>query len=356
MLLDFEEHIHHRRIMQAAFTRERLVGYLDAMNTVIARNVESWRPGDDFRAYDNIKQMTLDVATEVFLGAQLGPEATSLHKAFTATVEAGLAIVRYDVPGGRWHRGLEGRKFLEEYIRSQIPDKRENPGTEMFSVLCEAQDENRNRFSDEDVVNHMIFLMMAAHDTSTTAVAMMTYYLAKNPEWQERVRAESLALGKATIDYDDLDRLPSLDLVMKESLRMCAPVGMLARETVKDTSVLGHFIPAGTRLGISLSSYHRMEPWWSNPDVFDPERFTHERGEDRSHRLTYAPFGAGAHKCIGMFFAGLEVKTVMHQMLLNHSWTVPAGYEPEMGFLTGPYPSDGLPITLRPVNRTEAAS
>ncbi|MEV0341432.1 cytochrome P450 [Nocardia sp. NPDC050713] len=348
ILMDAEEHMFHRRILQQAFTRPRLVGYLSTMNDAIDEALSAWEPRNRFPMYPTAKQLTLDIATKVFVGAQLGPEAERLHRAFTATVEGGLAIVRADVPGGRWHAGLRGRRVLEEYFRAQLPAKRANPGPEMFSVLCQAQDENGARFTDDDVVNHMIFLLMAAHDTTTTTIAMMTYFLGRHPEWQDRVRAESIALNKDSLNYDDLDRLPALDLVFKETLRMCSPVGMLARETVSDTSILGHYVPAGTQIGVALSSGHRMSPWWTDPDRFDPERFSADRREDKRHRTTFAPFGGGAHKCIGMYFGGMEAKSILHKMLLRFSWTVPVGYEPPIGFGTGPYPSDGLPIRLSP--------
>jgi cytochrome P450 len=96
-------------------------------------------------------------------------------------------------------------------------------------VLCRAQTEDGESFSDEDVIAHMIFVLMAAHDTSTNTVAMMMYLLARHPEWQERLRQESRALGTARPQYDELERLESLDLVMRETLRMYAPVGILFR-------------------------------------------------------------------------------------------------------------------------------
>ncbi|MEV0060445.1 cytochrome P450 [Nocardia sp. NPDC050718] len=346
ILMDAEEHMFHRRILQQAFTRPRLVGYLATMNETIDESLARWEPSAEFMMYPTAKQLTLDIASSVFMGARLGSEARRLHRAFTTSVEATLAIVRADIPGGRWHAGLRGRKVLEEYFRSQLAAKRADPGTDLFSVLCGAKDETGAEFSDDDVVNHMIFLLMAAHDTTTTTIAMMTYFLAQRPDWQERVRAESLALGKDSLDYDDLEQLPSLDLVFKETLRMCSPVGMLAREAVADTSILGHYVPKGTLIGLALSSGHRMEPWWSDPDRFDPERFAPDRREDKRHRTTFAPFGGGAHKCIGMYFGGMEAKTILHKMLLRYAWSVPRGYLPRIGFGTGPYPVDNLPIQL----------
>ncbi|MFI1239878.1 cytochrome P450 [Nocardia salmonicida] len=346
ILLDFEEHKHHRRIMQQAFSRTRLLGYLALINQATDRLLDEWGTGRGFPMYPSTKQLTLDIATSAFVGARLGREADQLHQAFTDTVQGGLSVVRADIPGGRWHAGLRGRRVLEEYFRSRLAARRADPGTSLFGVLCQAQDETGAGFSDDDIVNHMIFLLMAAHDTTTTTVAMMAYHLAANPRWQRQARAESLALGKPAIDYDDMEHLPTLDLVMKETLRLSSPVGTLARETMCDTELLGHFIPAGTKVAVTLASSHRMEPWWSDPDTFDPDRFSAQRREDKDHRTKFAPFGAGVHKCIGMYFGGMEVKAILHQMLLRFSWTVPAGYEPRMGYLTGPYPSDGLPIDL----------
>ena len=196
MLMDFEEHRHHRRIMQQAFKRERLArlprGDEPGNRT---RPGSAGSPGAASSSTPRTKQLTLDIATEVFVGAELGEEADRLNGAFVDAVHGGQAIVRADVPGGKWHRGLEGRRLLEEYFRAQLPAKRAGDGDDLFSVLCHAESEDGDRFSDEDVVNHMIFVLMAAHDTSTITLAMMVYYLAKHPDWQERLREESRALG-----------------------------------------------------------------------------------------------------------------------------------------------------------------
>jgi cytochrome P450 len=351
MLMDFEEHRHHRRIMQQAFKHERLVAYLEKMNPAIQTGIARWQPGREFELYRAAKQLTLDIATEVFVGARPGAETDRLNAAFIDVVAGGQAIIRSDVPGGKWHRGLESRRRLERYFHSQLADKRASGGDDLFSVLCRAQTEEGDRFSDDDVVNHMIFTLMAAHDTSTISLTMMGYYLARHPEWQQRLRAESQALGKAAIGYDDLDALPSMDLVFKETLRMNAPVGTLARRAIKDTEIDGHYIPAGTKLMLGIYVTQRMEPWWQHPDTFDPERFSPERHEDAAHKYAWTPFGGGVHKCIGMHFGSMEVKAIMHQLLLRNSWRIPAGYEPVLDYGTGPFPGDGLPVELAPLRR-----
>jgi cytochrome P450 len=350
MLMDFDEHLRHRRIMQEAFTRPRLVDYLTAMNPRIGDGLDRWTPGRKFALYDAAKRLTLDIANEVFVGERVGSEADKVTRAFVDAVHGGQAYLRADVPGGVWSRGLRGRRVLEEYFRHRLAEHRAGDGTDLFSVLCRAQSDDGERFTDEDVVNHMIFVMMAAHDTSTITLAMMGYYLGRHPRWQERVRAESRAIGKTMLDFEDLDRMTTLDMVMKEAMRMNAPVGGLFRQAIKDTEILGHYIPAGTIVVASTYATGRLDEVWRNPDVFDPGRFAPERREDKVHRYAWAPFGGGAHKCIGMYFGTMEIKAIMHQLVLRNRWTVPAGYHPPIGYGTGPMPIDGLPIQLEPLD------
>jgi cytochrome P450 len=346
MLLDFEEHMFHRRLMQQAFTRPRVIGYLEHVAEEAAKGVQSWQPGT-FHVYPAMKQLTLDIAGSVFMASELGAEKDALIKAFIATVRAGTSLVRFAVPGSRWNAGLQGRKVLEDFFRRNVPAKRASDSNDLFAALCHARDDNGDTFSDDDVVNHMIFAMMAAHDTSTITTSAAAFYLGKHQDWQNRARKECFAAGDGPLDIDALEGLHELELVIKESLRLVAPVPTMARKTVKDTEVLGHFIPAGTMLGLGPWVNHMLPDYWTNPDDFDPLRFSEERREDKNHRYAWMPFGGGAHKCIGMHFGMLEVKTLLHQMLTRYEWSVPQDYRVRWDSTSLPAPTDGLPVTLK---------
>lgn len=280
------------------------------------------------------------------MGKRSGADAARVNRAFVDAVRGGTAIVRYPVPGLRWAKGIRGRKVLERYFAERLPAKRAADGTDLFSMLCHATGDDGERFADADVINHMIFLMMAAHDTSTITSSAAAYYLAKHPQWQERARAESLQLGDALPDIEALDRLDSLDLVVKEALRLVAPIPALARMTVKDTEVLGHHLPAGVLVGINPQANHFDPGCWTDPMKFDPERFNQQRREDKSHRYAWMPFGGGAHKCIGMHFGTLEVKALLHEMLRTYRWSLPPDYTVHWHHGPAPVPVDGLPLRL----------
>ena len=195
----------------------------------------------------------------------------------------------------------------------------------------------------------MIFLMMAAHDTTTSTLTTMFYCLARHPEWQERLREDALALPAAQLQYAELAGCERTEWVMKESLRLYPPLTSIPRKAARDCSFGGFHIPKGTPVGISPIHTHHMPSIWTQPHDFDPERFSPERAEHRRHAYAYLPFGGGAHLCIGQHFADMEVKSVMHQVLRRFRWQVRDGYRMPYQLVPIAKPRDGLPIELRPL-------
>lgn len=354
MLLDFEEHHRHRRIMQQAFTADRIARYTDAMHEPVEAGLAHWQPRDGFQAYPALKELTLDVATTLFMGGASDTtpaQMRRINRAFIDCVQSATALVRFDlhvgpVGVGRWHRGMRGRRVLEDFLRHYLPQRRANPGDDLFSALLLAETDDGERFTDTDVINHMIFLLMAAHDTSTITLSTMLQYLGQHPEWQDRCRSESLAVG-ARPTLADHASLPSSALVMKEAMRLVTPVPVVARKTVKETEVLGVRIPADTFCFVAPVFSHTSAEVWPDPTRFDPERFAPHRREDKVHRYAWHPFGGGVHKCLGMHFGGAEVTTILHHLLHRFTWSVDPSYVVPLDHHSLPFPKDGQPIDLR---------
>ncbi|GAB2450740.1 cytochrome P450 [Nocardia tengchongensis] len=352
LMLDFDEHRAHRSIMQQAFGRTALTSYLTSLHTIVERHIGemsegSVADGNPVLMHRRFEQLTMDVALEVFMGARLPrEEAARISKAIVSTLQAAGAMVRVAIPGNRWWRGLRGRRTLEAFLTDRVAAAREGQGSDLLSMLCHATDEDGARFTDRDVVDHMIFLLVAAHDTTTGTLTNMVYNMAKYPDWQKRARARSLEMP-LELGYDELAALTELDWVLKETTRLCTPIQIEPRVAVADTEVCGYFIPKGSMVVVpTLANHHRPEIW-SCPEEFDPERFGDERAEHRQHRMAWAPFGGGPHKCIGQHFAGLEIKMVLHQLLRGFEWEVPQDYIMPLDMNATPMPKDSLPVTLR---------
>lgn len=352
MLLDGQEHLLHRRIMQEAFTRPRLESYHDQLRVIIDRTLPTWHTDEPMLMFPAVKSLSLDIARSVFMGSEPDADSTHLIDAFEDTVRAGTGLVRRRVPGLpmlRWNKGLAGRRVLEAHFRGLLPAKRAGSDADLFAALCHVETEDGLRFSDDDVVNHMIFLMMAAHDTSTITASAMIYYLAKHPDWQQRARAESLALAAADAapGLAALDTLETLDRIFKESMRLVAPVPALVRRTTRDTELLGHYLPEGTMVSVVPGATHKLDHLWTRTDDFEPDRFAEPRQEHKGHRFGYIPFGGGAHKCIGMAFGSAEVKSLVHRLLVDFELEVPEDYEIEWDHTSLAVPTDDFPVTLR---------
>src|SRR5262249_53212225 len=149
-----------------------------------------WAPGAHLKAQDVVRATMLRAGVRSFMGGGLGDEATEIERAFLACTEATGAILRFPVPGGRWSRGLAGRRRLEELFENRIPIMRTRGGDDLFAVLCRARTEDGVAFSDADIVNHMVFLLLAAHDPVAINLVTMIRYLAEHQGWQARCRQE----------------------------------------------------------------------------------------------------------------------------------------------------------------------
>jgi cytochrome P450 len=350
LLRDGAEHKHHRKIMHVPFKRPALRIYGERMNTMIEERLTAWEAAaasdEPFLAFPAYKTLTLDMAASIFIGVDLGPDASEMNRAFEDLVAASMSRVRLPIPGLEFNRGLEGRKFMLEFLGDLLPKKRAGDGTDMLTRLCHAETEEGERFSDAEILDHTIFLMMAAHDTTTSTLCSMTYELARNPDWQERVREECRALGSTALAFDEMERLENLTWVMKETLRRYPPLPVIPRVATESFEFGGHEVPKDSMVVISPIHTHHMSEWWDDPWRFDPARFSPERAEDERHSHNWVPFGGGPHMCLGLRFAELQVKALMHQLLQRYRVSVADGYEMPVQQAPISKPRDGLPIRL----------
>ena len=349
MLIDGDKHRADRRILSVAFKPEPMRLYADALNAGIKARVASWS-GKPTKFYPAIKALTLDLAATSFLGIPFGPEAAKINKAFVDMVQATVTPIRPPIPGTAMARGVAGRKYLLDYFGTEVPKRRAGTANDMFSQICRTTNEDGSYLSDTAIVDHMNFLMMAAHDTITSSASSMVMLLGQNPEWQNKLRAEMDGMGVNGDDlpYDRLGDLPLTEMVFKESLRLMAPVPSLPRRALKAFSFGGYDFPVGTFVGIQPAFVHHMAEYWPDPDKFDPLRFTPEASKGR-HKYAWVPFGGGAHMCLGLHFAYMQIKILMWHMLRTHRIDLATGSGAKWQAWPIPKPRDGLPLTVTPL-------
>jgi cytochrome P450 len=348
MLLDFDEHRLHRRALAVAFKSGPMQAYLEELNAGIVAGLAHWPRGREFKFYPAIKQLTLDLASTSFLGEELGPELEKVKRAFIDMVAASIAVIRKPLPGTKMGRGTRGRAFIVEYFARQIPRRRTRGGQDLFSRLCHVTWEDGSLLSTEQIVDHMSFLMMAAHDTLTSSLTSFVYRLATHPAWQEEVRCELHGLGLAPgepLPFERLDELVTTEAAFKEAMRLTPPVPSIPRRAVRDFEFKGFRIPAGTNINVNPLFTHYMAEVWPEPDRYDPTRFSMAASRGR-HKFAFVPFGGGAHMCLGLNFSYMQAKCFAWHFFNRFRVSMAKGYRPSWSMWPIPYPRDGLKVRL----------
>ncbi|MEM7135633.1 MAG: cytochrome P450 [Myxococcota bacterium] len=349
VMRDFEEHRLHRGIMQTSFKPDAMRGYLSRIQRIVQRRVAQWARRDEFVFYDEVKLLLLDIAFDVFCWVEDSDNTIRLvNRAFTDMMEGALGVVRLPIPGLPYNRGLRGRRTLKQFFMDLIARKRTSDDQDVFAHFCRSKTEDGHYYEDEDIADHMVFLMLAAHDTTTSAATMAAYYLCHDFNLQETLYR----------DFSNTPHPPSYEAffhemkevvgVFYETLRLHPPVSLFLRRTIRECEFGGVRIPADTMVCVPGIYIQRLEGFWERPDEFDHARFSEDRNEHRKHNFMWIPFGGGAHKCIGMHFARLLFMQTFAEMLRSYRLEyAKRGYYPaKLQYFPFSKPVDGLPMRL----------
>jgi cytochrome P450 len=311
--LDFEDHRAARKLVQPAFTLKAIDGYLAMADRRITPVVAEWlaRGRVSFKA--EVRTLLARVANEIFTGIRDVNEVDVIDRALLDFWRGSIVVAKNPWLSPTYRRARKGLAVLIEKFLALVPERRKSGGEDLFSQMC--ANEDRDGSSDEALVRVFISVMFGAFDTTSAGITSMGHLLAKHPEWQERLREEARRVGNSAPDAAALKGMKLHEWVWKETLRLMPVAGAVPRRTLREVTVGGHTLPAGTLVIPMTGGMGRHPKWWTAPSEFDPERFSPERAEDRRHPGIYNPFGGGAHACVGMQLANMEMKLFWHRML-----------------------------------------
>jgi hypothetical protein len=178
------------------------------------------------------------------------------------------------------------------------------------------------KLNENEILAQSVLFFSVGFETSSQLLAYCTYCLALNPDCQENLHAEieqTFNSNYVQIDYDVVLKMPYLDAVISETLRLYNPVLRMERQASEDYTLgsTGIVIEKGMIVGIPVWALHHDPQYFSEPDQFKPERFL-EENRDRMVPYTYLPFGAGPRNCIGTRFALLEAKMALIKVLSKY--------------------------------------
>src|SRR3954447_2415169 len=297
LLLDGREHLTRRKLILPPFHGERLERYREMFEQVAAEHVDRWPRDEAFALLPKVQAITLELIMKVVFGEDEEPEridalATEMMGLINASQSrlAQLPWMGYDFgrysPMGMF---LAVRKRVDDVLFAEIRRRRERGGLEarpdVFSMLLQSD------MTDEELRDELMTLLLAGHETTTTALSWAFERLLRHPGMYERLRTE--------------DGWP--EAVVNETLRLRPPIPIVGRAVKSDFELGGYTIPAGEMLAPCIWLTHRRAEVYPDPYEFRPERFL-DRGPET---YTWLPFGGGTRRCAGAAFAQLEMTVVM---------------------------------------------
>ncbi|XP_024868675.1 cytochrome P450 4C1-like, partial [Temnothorax curvispinosus] len=212
--------------------------------------------------------------------------------------------------------------------------------------------------TDLDIREEVDTFMLEGYDTTAAGLCFILALLAEHNDIQDRVRNEvdtALRENEQKYTIKLLQDLPYLERCIKEALRLYPSVYMLSRITAEDVKLQSYLVPAGTFLHLNIYGVHRDPNFWSNPEVFDPNRFLPEKIRNR-HPYSYLPFSAGPRNCIGQRFAMLEMKAMIAPLIHNF-YLEPIDYLKNLRIQVDLVLSSAQPLRVKfiPVCKTNAS-
>lgn len=311
-----ETYLRQRRLVQPLFTRRQVNRYADAICDEATAMITRWRQQPDgvIDVVDEMVELTLRVVSRVLFGTDIDAALPVVRRCFptlSAYIDrrgrSPLRIPRkWPTPANR--RAHAARRALYQICDEIVARRREDfdRQEDLVGLLTRAVDSEGARLSADEIRDQILIFLFAGHETTATTLAYGLHLLSGHPEVEEAAHKEvDQVLAGRLPTAEDLEALPYLTMVVKETMRLYPAAPLIGRRASADTTIGGYLIPAGSDVSLSPWVTHRHPEYWGQPERFDPLRFTPEREAERP-RYAWFPFGGGPRACIGQHLSMLE--------------------------------------------------
>ncbi len=303
LLLDGEEHLRERRLLQGPFHGERMRAFAPMIAELARTELATW--SGRVLALERMRELTLEIILRVVFGARDDAEVSGLRAVIDgalATVRSlpwvlAMAVVRKDLgPRSPWGRFRVAVERFDAALFELLARRRAEaePDGSMLSVLLAQRDEQGNPPSDRHLRDELVALLVGGHDSSAASLAWAFERLARHPAVHARLREGDPAY---------------LDAVVKEVLRARPALTIAPRLLLEPAEIAGHIVPAGVQVAACLWLACRRSDLWPGASEFRPERWLGE--QPTPNPMSWIPFGGGVRRCAGAPFAEMEMREVL---------------------------------------------
>jgi cytochrome P450 len=366
---DGESHRYLRGQMEPILQKPQVIQHIPEMQGYADRILDGWADGSVQNMLVEMRRVALLIFMGTLLDVEFGADMGRLWRPILRAIKyisPGLWIVWPSMPRRFLYRRALAQ--LDDYLYGVIQERRRSVESDrsqveqhIHSLISPTANVVCSQYST-DLLTHLVSvpgmddglirdqlltMLIAGHDTSTALLAWTLHLLGEHPDVTRQAQKEvDEMLGRDSLTAEQLNRLPYLDMVIKETLRLYPPIHISNRMVAEDSAVSGYELRRGTRLFASIYLSHRDKRFWEKPEQFCPERFA--RDGERPPPFTYVPFGGGQRTCIGASFAHLETKVVLARILQQFELaSVGRKVRPHMGATLEPRPGVFLRVRRR---------
>lgn len=330
-----------RRLIQPGFHHDKIEALYGIIKNTVDTFLDSFPVGDKVDVYPLMNNLAFGIVVNTLFNIRVPRETRmELSRFITDTQDFVIRDIRQ--PHKSWWFELSGevKRNLKKAARARdiirnIIRERKNSGRkfhDLLDMLLDARYEDTGLAMDENqVIDEILILLIAGHETTANALSWTLFLLANHPEELKKLRDATAWLAPETSVSH-----PYLNAVVSEAMRLYPPAWISDRVALNDDGYMDYTFPANTILILFYYGLHRDEKYWDGAAEFKPERFmkyqlAHEKP------AAYYPFGAGPRLCIGNHFAMAEM-TIFLQALVQSFDILPGNTTPALKPL----------VTLRP--------
>jgi cytochrome P450 len=309
LVLDGDRHLRQRKLMLPPFHGEAIGRYRERVEEITAAEVASWPLDKPFAIRPRMQDITFEVILRAVIGVRDPQRLQRLRELLPKLLDFSVfdmwsvwlfpKLINTSI--GRHHPSQRVRPEVDRLLYEEIAAHRAEPEgrDDILALLVSARGEDGEPLSDEELLDQIITLLLAGHETTTTGLAWAFERLVRHPAVLRRLESE---LGKGEDDY--------LDAVVNETLRVRPVIDGVWRKLTAPAVVGGYHLPAGTLVFPAITLVQTSEAF-PDSDEFRPDRFL----DGSPPPYTFIPFGGGPRRCIGASFAIMEMKTVLSTVL-----------------------------------------
>ncbi len=312
-----------RRQLQTIFRGTQMDGYGGVMIDVIPALLARWRELEDLgrpvEVHQEMARFTLTILGKTMFGADLEKVADEvaadlgLITSWAMTRMTAFIKIPWRLPTPRNWRAQRALRRLNRVVDDLLAGRLSTEqGGEWFTHLKSRSDASGDaKAGDQQIRDEVMTLLLAGYETTAATLTWTFYLLSQHAEVERRLHQEiDSVIGDRCPGIEDLPRLVYTRMIIEEVLRLYPPVWLIPRRALAEDCIGGYTIPAGSDVLLSIYSMHRHPEFWSNPDQFDPNRFSTDQKAQQVPQ-SYMPFGAGPRVCLGSRFGMMEAILVL---------------------------------------------